>query len=76
MSDMPNVNQTDATEEDGYLSEGPVPMHTAELYPRSGSVHSVPQLRDVDDRAIQTFLDQGYLVVDQGLDAGEVEAAG
>ncbi len=76
MADMPNVNQTDATEEDGYLSEGPVPMHTAELYPRSGSVHSVPQLRDVDDRAIQTFLDQGYLVVDQGLDAGEVEAAG
>ncbi len=63
-----NVNQTDSTKHDGYLSENPVPMHQENLYPTCGQAERLSTLADVDDEAIRFFHDQGYLVVDRGLD--------
>lgn len=68
MSDAVNVNQTDSTQEDGYLSENPVPEHEAALYPSTGAAHRVGDFSDVDDAAIRYFHENGYLVIDRGVD--------
>ena len=68
MSDVPSVNQTDTTKHAGYLSEDPVPIHEENLYPLSGKAERLSTLADVDSEAICFFRDQGYLVVDRGLD--------
>ena len=76
MSDAVNVNQTDSTQEEGYLSEHSVPKHEAGLYPRSGEPRRFSTLDDVDDEAIVFFHDQGYLVVDRGLDDNTLKDSG
>ena len=67
MPDAVNVNQTDSTQEEGYLSEYAVPEHEVGLYPTSGRAHRPATLEDVNADAISHFHEHGYLVVDRGI---------
>jgi len=68
-----NPGQSDVTVEEGYLADSPGledGIDEAKLYPLVGSAdRRYASLVDVDEEAIASFHDQGYLVVDNGLDA-------
>ena len=68
MPNAKNVNQTDSTREDGYLSEDSVQDHEAGLYPEAGRPQHILTLDAIDDEAVARFHEQGYLVVDRALD--------
>ena len=76
MPNAKNVNQTDSTREDGYLSEDSVQDHEAGLYPEAGRPQHISTLDAIDDEAVARFHEQGYLVVDRALDEEAVSEAG
>lgn len=62
--------QTDSTVEDGYVADAPTDdaPDEASLYPTTGQAKRFATLDDLDDNAIASFHENGYLVVDRGLD--------